>query len=85
MIFPIVECYLDSPVEEVVATTDRYKKYIINSWKYQRSSGTCKGLNKRIKAMKRASSFDVHSFDVFRKRILTPSSEDIPYMESLPS
>ena len=71
-LIPWLQRYLDSPVEEVAsaaATIDRYKKHIMNSWKYHHSSGTCEGLNNRIKAMKRAS-FGVHSFDVFRKRIL---------------
>ena len=52
-----------------VNTIRHYRSYIQNSWKYHKSNGTCEGLNKRIKDIKR-NEYGAHSFPCFRRRIL---------------
>lgn len=58
------------PSTRTAANTIRHhRQYIQNSWKYGKSNGPCEGLNKKIKDIKRNAS-GVHSFEIFRKRIL---------------
>ena len=77
--------YKSSDIPELktaVGTIRLYRNYIINAWLYEKSNGPCEGLNKKIKDLKR-SSFGIHSFESFRKRILltcgglTPASNQV--------
>ena len=50
-------------------TIRRYRTYIHNAWKYNKSNASCEGLNNKIKVLKR-TGFGGHSFPNFRQRIL---------------
>lgn len=67
-----IDRYTSSEVPELrdaACTIRRWKKYILNSFRYGKSNGPCEGLNNRIKSLKRVS-YGVHDFENFRKRIL---------------
>ena len=64
--------YSDTSIHELktsVSTIRSHRSYILNAWQYGKSNGPCEGLNKKIKDLKR-TSFGIHSFEAFRKRIL---------------
>ena len=64
--------YLSSEVPELrraARSIQRFRKGILNAWKYGKSNASCEGLNRRIKEIKR-NACGMHDFENFRMRVL---------------